>query len=77
MRDRKSDAHRGVVEKRIGRKLTPNEVVDHINEDKTDNADANLRVKTRGKHTADHNRARPLSRLRKSLRMVKDGSKLY
>jgi hypothetical protein len=77
MRDRKSDAHRGVVEKRIGRKLTPNEVVDHINEDKTDNADANLRIKARGKHTADHNRARPLSRLRKSLRMVKDGSKLY
>lgn len=77
MRDRKDETHRRVVEKRIGRKLTTNEVVDHVDEDKGNNADANLRVKPRGKHTADHNRARPLSRLRKALRMVREKTKLY
>lgn len=77
MRDRKSDAHRAIAEKKVGRKLGPNEVVDHADEDKTNNAETNLAVKPRSKHTSEHNRARPLSRLRASLRMVNESRKLY
>ncbi len=78
MRDRKSDtAHRAIAEQKVGRKLAPNEVVDHLNEDKEDNVPTNLDVKTRGAHTAAHNRARPLSRLRASLRMHREGKKIY
>lgn len=77
MRDRKSDKHRTIAEKHVGRKLGPNEVVDHKDEDKTNNAPINLAVKGRGEHTAAHNRTRSLSKLRASLRMVKRGEKLY
>lgn len=77
MRDRKSDAHRKIAEQKVGRKLGPNEVVDHLDEDKDNNAPLNLDVKGRGKHTAAHNRTRPLSKLRASLRMVNRGQKLY
>jgi len=77
MRDRKSDAHRAIAEKKVGRKLGPNEVVDHKDEDKANNAPANLDVKSRGAHTAQHNRARGLSKLRASLRMHREGRKLY
>ncbi len=77
MRDRKSDAHRAIAEQKVGRKLGPDEVVDHLDEDKENNADTNLAVKPRGEHTTQHNRARPLSRLRTSLRMHREGKKLY
>jgi hypothetical protein len=77
MRDRKSEAHRAIAEKKVGRKLGPNEVVDHLDEDKTNNAPINLDVKGRGTHTAAHNRTRALSKLRASLRMVHQGQKLY
>lgn len=77
MRDRKSDRYRDVQERKMGRKLQAHEVVDHVNEDKTDDSPANLRVKSRGQHTADHNKGRHVSRLRASLRMVKEGKKVY
>ncbi len=78
MRDRKSDtAHRRAAEVKIGRKLKPSEVVDHLNEDKTDNSPANLDPKQRGAHTAQHNRSRGLSKLRASLRMHREGKKIY
>lgn len=77
MRDRKSDVHRAVAEKKVGRKLGPNEIVHHNDEDKANNADANLVVESRGAHTSAHNRARPLSKLRASLRMHREGRKLY
>jgi hypothetical protein len=77
MRDRKNDHHRRVVESRLGRKLKTDEVVHHKDEDKTNNADTNLEAEGRGKHTADHNRARPLSKLRGALRMVRERRKLY
>ncbi len=37
MRDRPNDIHRTLTEQRLGRKLGPNEVVDHADEDKTNN----------------------------------------
>ena len=77
MRDRKSDTrHRRVAEAKIGRNLAPSEVVHHVNEDKTDDSQANLSVAQRGAHTGDHNRHRSVSKLRKALRMVRDGSRL-
>lgn len=78
MRDRRSDtAHRRVLEAKLGRKLTANEVSHHEDEDKTNNAPANLTAKTRGAHTRDHNQSRGVSTLRKVLRMTKEGRKLY
>lgn len=77
MRDRKSDKHRAIAEQKVGRKLGPNEIVHHADEDKDNNAPLNLDVEGRSHHTAAHNRARPLSKLRASLRMVKRGEKLY
>jgi hypothetical protein len=77
MRDRPNDQHRAVAEAKVGRKLTINEIVHHADEDKANNAPANLDVKERGPHTSDHNKNRGLSRLRSALRMVREGKKLY
>ena len=78
MRDRPSDTtHRRAAEAKLGRKLTPAEIVHHENEDKADNTPINLAVKSRNVHTSEHNRTRELSKLRKSLLMVKRGEKLY
>ena len=79
MRDRKNDtAHRVAAEAKMGRKLQLEEVVDHLDEAKDNNAPANLDVKTRSAHTAQHNRSRGLSKLRASLRMQRAGErKLY
>lgn len=72
MRDRPSSSnHRAVAEAKLGRKLLPNEVVDHADEDKSNNAPANLNPEDRGKHTARHNANRGLSKLRHSLRLTR------
>lgn len=77
MRDRPNDEHRTLTEARRGRKLTTNEIVHHADEDKTNNADTNLKIEPRGEHTRTHNRQRGLSKLRAALRMVKEGKKVY
>lgn len=77
MRDRPSDIHRRLTEAELGRKLGPNEVVHHRDEDKTNNAKENRAVEARGAHTAAHNKTRSLSKLRAALRMVRDGKKSY
>ena len=77
MRDRPSDAHKAILERKLGRPLAPNEVTDHVDEDKANNAPSNLAPEDRGAHTAKHNAQRGLSKLRSSLRMVHDGRKLY
>ena len=78
MRDRKSDtAHRRVAEAKLGRKLLPTEVVDHLDEDKANQSPATLKAVPRGAHTAQHNRGRGLSKLRKALRDIRDGKRLY
>lgn len=78
MRDRKSDtAHRKVAEQKLGRKITDKEVVHHVDEDKANDTSANLAVEARGRHTAAHNRGRKVSALRASLRMHREGQKLY
>lgn len=55
----------------------PGMIRHHKDENKENNDPANLEVEPRGKHTADHNRARGLSKLRKSLTMHTRGEKLY
>lgn len=73
MRDRKSDsAHRRTLEAKLGRKLKPTEVAHHADEDKANNAPANLTAVPRGAHSAQHAKGRGLSKLRGALRAVRD-----
>jgi hypothetical protein len=48
------DAHRFIMEQHLGRKLTFNEIVHHIDEDKTNNALDNLEIMTRAEHSRLH-----------------------
>ena len=74
MRDRPSDtAHRRAV----GKPLKAGDVVHHLDEDKSNNAPANLTVEPRAAHTARHNAQRGLSKLRAALRMPREGRKTY
>lgn len=50
--------HRLVVEKHIGRYLTNDEIVHHINENKSDNRIENLQVMTTSEHIKLHNKLR-------------------
>ena len=77
MRDRPNDRHRRVAAAKVGRPLSSADIVHHNDEDKANNASDNLDVTTRGAHTAGHNKRRGLSKLRSSLRMVRDGGTVY
>jgi hypothetical protein len=46
--------HRHIMEQHLGRKLTTNEVVHHINENKLDNRLENLQLMTRAQHMKHH-----------------------
>ena len=76
-RDRKSDADRTLTERRLGRKLGPNEIVHHGDEDKSNNTPGNLSVEGRAAHTRRHNKTRTLGKLRKALTMANRKEKLY
>jgi hypothetical protein len=50
--------HAVLMEKKLGRKLLPNEVVHHIDEDKANNSLGNLIVMTRSSHIRLHSKLR-------------------
>lgn len=67
----KMDLHRLIVERRIGRKLSFNEVVHHVDGDSRNNNSDNLEVMTRSEHSSLHMAGRSLSEKTKdSLRNI-------
>lgn len=51
---KKIDEHRYIMEQHLGRKLTKNEVVHHINGNKQDNRLENLELMSRSEHSRKH-----------------------
>jgi len=55
-RKRARREHRVLMERRLGRRIEPWELVHHINGDTADNRIENLEIQDWGKHTADHHK---------------------
>ena len=54
--------HRLVMEEKLGRPLRDDELVHHIDRDKTNNDPANLTVMTAAEHSRHHNQKHPLTK---------------
>lgn len=69
--------HRFVVEQNIGRKLTPVEVVHHINHDSLDNKIENLLVTTSSEHASYHHRGQAHSQAKLTDTLVREIRLMY
>lgn len=77
MRDRKTDQHRQVAARSLGRPIKPGHDIDHLNENKDDNSPANLKEMPHGAHSAKSARNRTTAQIQRSLAMVRKGVKSY
>ena len=90
VRGKRIDEHRLIMQNVLGRKLDRNEVVHHIDGNKSNNSLENLIVMTRSEHTRLHGTKREcsketrekrskaaLGKPRKDLRVLTDEQKLY
>lgn len=57
----KHDYHRWLMEQKLGRKLSSDELVHHVNEDTMDNRIENLEVMSRSEHTRLHQAGRKVA----------------
>lgn len=72
------DEHRLIMQEHIGCELTPDEIVHHINEDKTDNRIENLMIMTLAEHSSLHSTGHTASKeFREHLSKIKKGIPNY
>ena len=72
----KHDEHRYLMEQYLGRTLTSDEVVHHINGNKRDNDISNLKVMTRAEHARMHQSGyKPSPETLKKLSLAKKGNR--
>lgn len=65
------DRHRLIMERKLGRRLTFNEIVHHKNEDKSDDNPDNLELKPRSIHSAMHQRGKPKKPLTMEMKLAR------